>query len=63
MEMLLTKKKHREDKTILWPILIGPTLWGDNVVQLTEQSVINQEVWNLLLNITIIIILCSAILE
>lgn len=44
MEMLLTKKKHREDKNILWPILIGPTLWGDNVVQPMEQSVINQEV-------------------
>lgn len=42
--MLLTKKKHREDKNILWPILIGPTLWGENVVQPMGQSVINQEV-------------------
>lgn len=58
--MLLTKKKHREDKNLLWPILTGPPLWEDNAVRLMEWSVINQEVWNLLLNITIIIILSSA---
>lgn len=34
IEILLNKQQHREDKNILWPILIGPALSYNNIVGL-----------------------------